>query len=277
MFTTFGGQSIEQDMKRPRKHHKKRFNDPNNKICCPAGCGKELLNTQGLATHLLAIHRQSIDEYIPDPNASKANVYIPKPPDWKAPTPEEIAAQKAASFAAKKAAAMAAAGAGGDGSGDGKVKSKKRKAAHIESKSESGKDGGSSTATADAKAGGASTNNAPTAVAAAVDGEGDADDDSDDSDDDSDDDTPHDVNNLSDGGSRMFDKRKFNRGRAHRRSYSKDIKLQCIALREEGKSSEEVSRIMKISKSNIEKWCGEKVCKYYARVNPSIPALPLAP
>ena len=41
--------------------------------------------------------------------------------------------------------------------------------------------------------------------------------------------------------------------------FSKDHKLQCIALRDEGKTTEEIAQILDTAKSNVEKWCSAKV------------------
>jgi hypothetical protein len=165
----------------------------------------------------LAIHRQSIDDYIPDPQG-KGNAYVPKPADWKAPTPEEIAAQRAAAYAAKKAASLAAAGSNEDGTGnpevDGVEKEKKKK--HKKPKITSTAEGGEAAAGSNDEAN--------------ADGDGSADDEGDDDDDDSDLNNEQ-TNELSDGGdsaNKLFDKRKFNRGRAHRRSYRSAILSSVI-------------------------------------------------
>ena len=52
---------------------------------------------------------------------------------------------------------------------------------------------------------------------------------------------------------------KNNKGSAHRKSYSKEVKKRSIALRDSGLSVDEISKILNTAKSNVEKWCSIKV------------------
>jgi transposase-like protein len=54
------------------------------------------------------------------------------------------------------------------------------------------------------------------------------------------------------------DKRKNNRGCSRRKSYSVEVKLQCIRLRQSGKTCDEVAQIIGTARSNVEKWCAGK-------------------
>lgn len=75
------------------------------------------------------------------------------------------------------------------------------------------------------------------------------------------------------------DKRKFNRGLDHRRSYMcvnnyviffhlslvlmlhrKEEKIFIMMMKDMGKSAEDISQATGVSKSNVEKWCSDKVC-----------------
>lgn len=58
---------------------------------------------------------------------------------------------------------------------------------------------------------------------------------------------------------RVTDGRKKNRGSDSRRSYLKEEKVLIMWLRDAGKSAEEVSAMTSVSKSNIEKWCNDRM------------------
>jgi hypothetical protein len=57
----------------------------------------------------------------------------------------------------------------------------------------------------------------------------------------------------------LNDRRKLNKGSTQRKSYPKEVKIRAIALRDSGLSVEDVAKILVTAKSNIEKWCREKV------------------
>jgi hypothetical protein len=67
-----------------------------------------------------------------------------------------------------------------------------------------------------------------------------------------------DGNEMSGDNENKSDRRKFNRGTQQRKSYTKDTKLSVIGMRDQGKCTEEISTVMGIPKSNIEKWCSAK-------------------
>lgn len=70
--------------------------------------------------------------------------------------------------------------------------------------------------------------------------------------------TPNnDNNNLTD--KEKEDKRKFNRGLDQRRSYLKEEKIFVMLMKDAGKSAEDISHLTGVSKSNVEKWCSDKV------------------
>ena len=58
---------------------------------------------------------------------------------------------------------------------------------------------------------------------------------------------------------RFTDHRKHNRGSSHRKSYSIDVKIRAIELRDNGMSVGDVSKVLNTAKSNVEKWCSSKV------------------
>ena len=58
------------------------------------------------------------------------------------------------------------------------------------------------------------------------------------------------------------DKRRFNHGSIRRKSYSRDVKIRAIALRDSGLDVEQIANILGTAKSNVEKWCSAKVCNY---------------
>lgn len=55
------------------------------------------------------------------------------------------------------------------------------------------------------------------------------------------------------------DKRRFNRGLDQRRSYLKEEKIFVMLMKDTGKTADEISNSTGVSKSNVEKWCSEKV------------------
>ena len=71
------------------------------------------------------------------------------------------------------------------------------------------------------------------------------------------------TSNDSDKKRRLYDGRKLNKGSAHRKSYSLEIKKRAIVLRDSGLSIEDVAKILDTAKSNVEKWCSIKVLFYY--------------
>lgn len=83
-------------------------------------------------------------------------------------------------------------------------------------------------------------------------------------DDDNDDDDVDDEDEVDENGNVLTiqqrnDRRKNNKGSAHRKSYSKEVKKRSIALRDSGLSVDEISKILDTAKSNVEKWCSIKV------------------
>lgn len=60
-------------------------------------------------------------------------------------------------------------------------------------------------------------------------------------------------------GTSKEDKRKFNRGLDVRRSYLKEEKMLVMYLKDCGRSAEDIAQLTSVSKSNVEKWCSDKV------------------
>ena len=77
--------------------------------------------------------------------------------------------------------------------------------------------------------------------------------------DDDDDDDDGNIKFASETLDQRLDRRKHNKGSAHRKSYPKEVKKRAIALRDSGLSVEEIARILDTAKSNVEKWCSIKV------------------
>ena len=55
------------------------------------------------------------------------------------------------------------------------------------------------------------------------------------------------------------DRRKYNKGSLHRKTYSIDVKKRAVLLRDSGISLDDVAKLLGTAKSNIEKWCSVKV------------------